>query len=67
MSIVVKSIVSEDDGERDNYNIGNQTEEVEQIQLVLHSRFCSAANDVHPLNKEEVDDDLMSIGISFGG
>lgn len=61
MSIGVKTIVSVYDGEDYNHAVWNQAKEIEPIQFVLHSRLCSAAYDVNSFNKEEVDDDLVSI------
>ena len=58
MSLGIESFVTENDGERNNRKIRNQTEDVEPIQFVLFSCFCSTANDVDSLNEEEINDDL---------
>jgi len=62
MSIGIESVVSVYDGENYNHAVWNQAKEMEPIQPVSHSSLCSATNNVNSLNKEEVDDDLASIG-----
>lgn len=67
MTLVVKRVISENDGEYHDCTIWYKTEQVEPIEFILLARLGSAADNVHSLDEEEINDDLMSIIIFQGG
>jgi hypothetical protein len=58
MTLIIESVIAENDGKADNGNIWNQSEEMEPVQFVLLSGFCSTADDVDSLDEEQINDDL---------